>query len=129
VGDIMEKLEMRVPYKLSMVVDIVVKNIKENGIYNELNYEEMAFYLYTKEYEKSVTSDAICYLDDIPDIDDDDNEIYPPFVVNERLEVFLSGENLENVIGSVLHQKIEPSMNELVEAINYYNERDAFIQF
>jgi hypothetical protein len=68
-------------------------------------------------------------LDDIPDIDDDDNEIYPPFVVNERLEVFLSGENLENVIGSVLHQKIEPSMNELVEAINYYNERDAFIQF
>jgi len=125
----LENLELRVPYKLIKIITIVAKNIMENGVNKQLNYEDMNFCLYTKEYEKLASTDTVCYLDDYPDVDDEDREIYSSFVVEEKLEFFFSGENLEAVIGNALYQKDKASIAEFIAALNYYIGHDAFIQF
>ena len=58
-----------------------------------------------------------------------EEEVPPAFAMKEDLEFFLSGENLEAVIGSALYQKSEPSTEDFVDAINYFLSNDSFIQF
>ena len=122
-------MELMKPYKLSEIINTVAEKLKENGIENQILYEHMGFYVYTREWEDLAKPDIICYLDNPPEIDEEDNEIYPSFVIKENLKMFISDENLENIISSALFQKIEASTAELIDAINYYMDNDCFIQF
>lgn len=45
----------------------------------------------------SQNEDLICYLEDYPEITDEDEEIFPEFVVKEGLVFLYSGENFESV--------------------------------
>jgi hypothetical protein len=125
---VMENLYLRVPYKLNIIIEVIAKKILENGIGKQLNYKEMNFCLYTKEYEELASEDTFCYLDDYPYVDDDDKEVYPPFVIETKLEYYLSGENLEAVVGNALNQKADVSVAEFIIALNYYLAHDAFMQ-
>jgi len=98
-------MELMKPYKLNEIINTVAKKLKENGIENQLIYEDMGFYVYTKEWEDLAKPDIICYLDNPPEIDDEDNEIYPSFVIKENLKMFISDGNLEDIIYSALLQK------------------------
>ena len=124
----MKKLEFQKPYKLSAVIQIISEAIIQNGISNNLSYEYMNFYLYTKDDVKIASEDTICYIESYPEIDDNDREIYPNFVISERLEVFCSGNILEDVISNLFHQKNSPAIKEFVTALNYYFANDAFLK-
>ena len=124
----MEKLKSREPHKLSKVLLLLAECIQENGLYNQLDYGMMNFCLYTKEYANSATVELVCYLDDYPEITDDDVEVHPQFVIQNELEQFCTGETLEMVIGNILHQKSQATIDDFVMGLNYYLERDAFIE-
>ena len=53
--------------------------------------------LYTQKFEEEIYEDLICYLEDYPEITDEDEEIFPEFVVKEGLVFLYSGENFESV--------------------------------
>lgn len=68
-------------------------------------------------------------MDDYPDVDDNDQEIYTDFIVENNLVMFYSGEQFEDVISNMLSHKMDASIEELIAAINYYREHDAFMTY
>lgn len=72
--------------------------------------------------------DAVCYIDDYPDIDDDDNEIPVSFIEENGLEYYCSDENVIDVVGASLHQKENASVEEMMNALEFYLEKDTFLE-
>ncbi|EAM1821449.1 hypothetical protein D3M43_23410, partial [Salmonella enterica subsp. enterica serovar Infantis] len=85
------------------------------------------FCLYTKEYESSARADLICYLEMYPVISDDDDEVYPEFVINNSLELFFYGDQFLDVLRNISTQKENPSMEDFIAGLNFYLENDNFI--
>ena len=87
------------------------------------------FCLYTKEYEAIATLELTCYLERYPEVSDDDEEVYPDYVEQNELELFFYGDQFMDVLRSALNQKPSATVDELISALNYYLENDAFITF
>ncbi len=121
----MNALKKQKEYKLCDVIKIFSKMIIENGADNLL--EDVDFCIYTMDFVETASSDTICYLDDYPDVDDNDEEIYTDFVADKKLVMFYSGEQFEDVISHMLSQKPDASIEDFISGINYYREHDDFL--
>ena len=121
----MNTLEKQVEYSLSDVITMFSNMIIENGVDNFL--DDVDFCIYTTELVDDATCDTICYLDEYPDIDDDDQEVYTDFVTERKLVMFFSGEQFEDVIGHMLSQKTDASIEDFIAGINHYREHDDFL--
>lgn len=120
-------LEKQLAYKLSDVITIFRNMILENGIDNFL--DDMDLCVYTINFVEEASNDTICYLDDYPDVDDNDQEIYTDFVTKNKLVMFYSGEQFEDVINNTLYQKSNATIEEFIFALNYYRDNDNFADF
>ena len=120
-------LEKQVAYKLSDVITIFKNMILENGIDNFLDNLDLC--VYTIDFVEEASNDTICYLDDYPDVDDNDQEIYTDFVTENKLVMFYSGEQFEDVISNTLNQKFDATIEEFIFALNYYRDNDNFADF
>ena len=72
----MQELNLQVPYQLNMILEIISKEVKENGFTDE------DYCLYA--HKKTITPELICYLDLYPTVSDDDKDIYPDFIIKEN---------------------------------------------
>lgn len=112
----MSQLEYRKAYNLDELISKIMSG------YNKDN-----FCLYTKEYESSARADLICYLEIYPVISDDDEEVYPEFVINNSLELFFYGDQFLDILRNISVQKEEPSIGDFIAGLNFYLENDNFI--
>lgn len=117
-------LEKQVAYKLSDVITIFRNMILENGIDNFL--DDMDLCVYTIDFVEEASNDTICYLDDYPEVDDNDQEKYTDFITENKLVMFYSGEQFEDVISNTLSQKFDATIEEFIFALNYYRDNDNF---
>ncbi|WP_340618796.1 DUF7716 domain-containing protein [Xenorhabdus entomophaga] len=69
------------------------------------------------------------YIADFPDIDDNDEELFPQIVVENELHYLYSGQQFADVIDTVLAQKPSATLDDFVAALNYYTEHDDFLDF
>ena len=120
-------LEKHVAYKLSDVITIFKNMILENGIDNFLDNLDLC--VYTIDFVEEAINDTICYMDDYPEVDDNDQEIYTDFVTENKLVMFYSGEQFEDVISNTLNQKFDATIEEFIFALNYYRDNDNFADF
>ena len=120
-------LEKQVAYKLSDVITIFKNMILENGIDNFLDNLDLC--VYTIDFVEEAINDTICYMDDYPEVDDNDQEIYTDFVTENKLVMFYSGEQFEDVINNTLYQKSDATIEEFIFALNYYRDNDNFADF
>ena len=120
-------LEKQVAYKLSDVITIFKNMILENGIDNFLDNLDLC--VYTIDFVEEAINDTICYMDDYPEVDDNDQEIYTDFVTKNKLVMFYSGEQFEDVINNTLYQKSNATIEEFIFALNYYRDNDNFADF
>ena len=120
-------LEKQVAYKLSDVITIFKNMILENGIDNFLDNLDLC--VYTIDFVEEAINDTICYMDDYPEVDDNDQEIYTDFVTKNKLVMFYSGEQFEDVINNTLYQKSDATIEEFIFALNYYRDNDNFADF
>ena len=120
-------LEKQVAYKLSDVITIFKNMILENGIDNFLDNLDLC--VYTIDFVEEAINDTICYMDDYPEVDDNDQEIYTDFVTENKLVMFYSGEQFEDVINNTLYQKSNATIEEFIFALNYYRDNDNFADF
>lgn len=79
------------------------------------------------ESDDDLRSNGQYYIDDYPDVDDNDQEIYPDLVQQQHLHYLYSGEQLADVIDVVLDQKPSATVDDFVRALNYYAEHDCFL--
>ncbi|ADU69799.1 hypothetical protein [Pantoea sp. At-9b] len=113
----MKELEYKKPYDLnSLIIAIAINNYKKDN-----------FCVYTKDYTEKATAELICYLDKYPVIDDNDEEIFPDYVLDNDLELFFYGEQFEDVLRNILSQKSNPVIDDFIAGLNYYLKNDAFI--
>ncbi len=114
----MGKINLQEPYQLSKIIEIISKEIKEGGFTDE-NY-----CLYS--CDETLKPELICYLDVYPTISDNEEEVYPDFIIKESLNLLYYGEQFEDVIMNVLEQKNNPIIDDYILALNYYSKYDTF---
>lgn len=113
----MKELQFQREIILSQLIDDITKN----------GYKSNNFCLYTKGYISVAEKNLIVYLESYPKINDDDEEQYPSYVVSNGLELFFYGEQFEDVLANILHQKKNATIDDFISGINYYMNNDAFI--
>lgn len=114
----MQELNLQVPYQLNMILEIISKEVKENGFTDE------DYCLYA--HKNTLTPELICYLDLYPTVSDDDKDIYPDFIIKENLSLLYYGEQFEDVLLNVLDQKDNPAIKDYISALDYYSKNDTF---
>lgn len=112
----MSNLEYKKAYSLDELISKIMSGCKHDNMC-----------LYTKEYESSARADLICYLEAYPIISDDDEEIYPEFVVDNALEIFFYGDQFFDVLRNISVQKENPSIEDFIAGLNFYLKNDNFI--
>ncbi len=111
-------------YKLSEVVNILRDLYFKGG--NEAIYSNSGWCLYLKAEE--INLDTVCYIDNYPDFDDDDEETYPLYVIENDLDFKYRDELLQDVICSALYSKSNATNEELMNAVFYYDKHDSFLE-
>ena len=85
------------------------------------------FCLYGKE-DGELKLDCLYWVSDYPDVVDD-SDVYPADASEQDLQLVYYGEQLIDVLAVALEEKPDASLQDSVEALNYYNQHDSFMPF
>ena len=85
------------------------------------------FCLYGKE-DGELRLNSLYWVSDYPEVVED-RDVYPTEVAEQNLQLVYYGEQLIDVLSVALEEKPEASHQDLVEALNYYNQHDSFLTF
>ena len=99
-------------------------------IIEQLRVDQLAsddFCLYSKE-DGELALERLYWVSDYPDVVED-RDVYPADASEQDLQLVYYGEQLIDVLSVALEEKPEASLQDLVGALNYYNQHDSFIPF
>ena len=85
------------------------------------------FCLYAKE-DGELRLNSLYWVSDYPDVVGN-RDVYPTDVTEQDLQLVYYGEQLIDVLSVALEEKPEASHQDLVEALNYYQQHDNFMPF
>ena len=85
------------------------------------------FCLYAEEYGE-LRLNSLYWVSDYPDIVED-RDVYPTEVAEQNLQLVYYGEQLIDVLTVALEEKPDSSLQDLVDALNYYQQHDSFMPF
>ena len=85
------------------------------------------FCLYGKE-DGELLLDRLYWVSDYPDVVED-RDVYPTDVAEQDLQLVYYGEQLLDVLTVALEEKPDAILQDLVDALNYYNRCDIFMNF
>ena len=85
------------------------------------------FCLYGKE-DGELRLNSLYWVSDYPDVVED-RDVYPTEVAEQNLQLIYYGEQLLDVLTVALEEKPDASLQDLVDALNYYNQHDNFMPF
>ena len=105
--------------------ELSLEQIIEQMRVNKLSSDD--FCLYAKEDGELALARSY-WVSDYPDVVED-RDIYPADVVEQDLQLVYYGEQLIDVLSVALEEKTEASHQDLVEALNYYQQHDSFMKF
>lgn len=106
------------------------KTIKITDLIDFLKTQKktLTYCVYGKGSSDQATLETDCVLDESSEITDDDEEIFPKYIIQNNLEFWFTDELLEDVTFNALKQKISATNEEILIAIKHYNERDSFMK-
>lgn len=117
-------LEFQKVYTFNDILEYLRNIYKDTkSLYDDNN----SWCIYSNTNEISLGT--ICYLEDYPEINDEDEEFYSQFIVDNALELICYDETIQDVLISALNQNKDLSNLDLLNALNYYLEHDNFIYF
>ena len=101
-------------------------NLVKQRLERSKNFDSEYFYaIYVKKDGFSLGQTIL--VSDPVFVSDDDTEIYPNDVIAHQLNYQCSDENIQDVIDLAIQQKPSATDQELIQALNYYLERDNFL--
>ncbi len=117
----MDNFHFSQPYSLGHIIKEIALYLKEH------NFSDEDYCLYSKKV--NFQPDQICFIDKYPEINEDDEEVFPNFVVENDLELFYYGQQFEDVLFNVMEQKEDPSENDFLRALEFFLDNDSFMEF
>ena len=99
----------------------IIKQVRANQLSSD------DFCLYGKEDGELALARSY-WVSNYPDVVED-RDIYPADAVEQDLQLVYYGEQLIDVLSVALEEKPEASHQDLVDALNYYNQHDNFMSF
>ena len=85
------------------------------------------FCLYGKE-DGELELARLYWVSDYPDVVED-CDVYPTDVAEQDLQLVYYGDQLIDVLAAALEEKPNASHQDLVDALNYYQQHDSFMPF
>ena len=85
------------------------------------------FCLYGKE-DGEIALARSYWVSDYPDVVED-RDVYQADASEQDLQLVYYGEQLIDVLAVALEEKPDASLQDLVEALDYYNQHDCFMNF
>ena len=85
------------------------------------------FCLYGKE-DGELKLDCLYWVSDYPDVVED-RDVYPTEVTEQDLQLVYYGDQLIDVLAVALEEKPDASPQDLVDALNYYQQHDSIMPF
>lgn len=85
------------------------------------------FCLYGKE-EGELKLDSLYWVSDYPDVVED-RDVYPADATDQHFQLVYYGEQFFDVLAVALEEKPDASLQDLVDALNYYQQHDSFMPF
>lgn len=120
-------LERGREYPFEAVVDELKRIYTEQG--TQALYDDNNWCVYVREDDiDQIDLDTLCYIDEYPDITDGDDEILPEFILEKDCELAYRDEMLQDIVVSALDRKASITNEELMEAIDYYDNYDTFME-
>ena len=105
--------------------ELSLEQIIEQVRVNEYSSDD--FCLYGKE-DGELKLDSLYWVSDYPDVVED-SDVYPTDVAEQDLQLVYYGEQLIDVLAVALEEKPDASLQDLVGALNYYQQHDSFMPF
>ena len=105
--------------------ELSLEQIIEQVIADQLTSDD--FCLYGKE-EGELKLDSLYWVSDYPDVVED-RDVYLADASGKDLQLVYYGEQLIDVLAVALEEKPDASLQNLVDALNYYNQHDNFMPF
>ena len=105
--------------------ELLLEQIIEQMRVDQLSSDN--FCLYGKE-EGELALARLYWVSDYPDVVED-SDVYPTEVTEQDLQLVYYGEQLIDVLSVALEEKPDVSCQDLVEALNYYQQHDSFMKF
>ena len=85
------------------------------------------FCLYGKE-DGELKRDCLYWVSDYPDVVED-RDVYPADATDQDLQLVYYGDQLIDVLAVALEEEPDASPQDLVDALNYYQQHDRFMPF
>lgn len=114
---IMSSFNVNTFYKIEDVIDLV-KNKKDR---------DSIYMIYVPENTDDLLPGMNVYVGDVPEFDDDDNEVLPQSVIALGLEMGYMREHFQDVVDLAYKQKPTASSEEIIRCLNHYAEYDDFL--
>lgn len=128
----MEKIKLQQKYIISDLIEMLVKDywsINDSGskhFCRDIGLSDL--YIYSCKYEEAIHENLVCYVEEPPEVTEEDNEIFPDFVINKGLSFLYSGDDFQTVIEVVFDQKRTPTLEDFINSLNHYRIYDAFLE-
>ena len=105
--------------------ELSLEQIIEQVRVNEYSSDD--FCLYGKE-DGELALDRLYWVSDYPDVVED-RDVYPADASEQDLQLVYYGDQLIDVLAVALEEKPDASPQDLVDALNYYQQHDSFMPF
>jgi hypothetical protein len=122
------KLMKNKSYHIEELIEVVKNKLdRDFDKYGKEKYNPGNYYHIYITKDENLTESSVVYVGETIEVDSDDKEIYPNEVIGNNLESCYSCENFQNVIDLAYEQKNTASTSEFIKCLNYYVEKDTFL--
>lgn len=97
------------------------------GLVKEKKDRDAVYMIYTRKGVDNLQSGVEVYVGDVPDFDDDDNEVPPQSVTALGLEQGYMREHFQDVVDLAYKQKPAASTEEVIRCLNHYAQHEDFL--
>jgi hypothetical protein len=116
-------MEIKKEKTLKDIIEFLLETIKNEGEKELLS--DYGWCIYGEGIDLELSDK--CFIDTYPDYDDDDNEILPELVSQKDYELVYRDEMIQDVVVACYNQKKDCSIEEVFDALKYYDEHDSFL--
>jgi len=88
---------------------------------------EAVYMIYIDKNKDSLEAGMKVYVGDVPDFDDDDNEVFPGNVVSLGLGFGYMREHFQDVVDLAYKQKPTALTEDIIQCLNYFAQYDDFL--